>query len=90
MGVWLCQVGDLRKLPVLTGGLERPGRHRVMLWSAQCFQCGCIAWCGELPPEDWCVEVALDRPDRAGALELLSTKPAQPYLARCPLYKELV
>ena len=43
------------------------------------------AWCGELLPEDWCVEVALDRPDRAGALELLSTEPAQPYLARCPL-----
>ena len=44
-GVWLCQVGDLRKLPVLTWRLERPGRHRVMLWCAQCFQCGCIARC---------------------------------------------
>ena len=30
------------------------------------------AWCGELPPEGWCVEVALDRLDHAGALELMS------------------
>ena len=49
-GVWLRQVGDLRKLPVLTGGLERPGRHRVMLWSAQFFQCGCIDRCGSYQP----------------------------------------
>jgi hypothetical protein len=27
-----------------TGGLERVGSHRVMLWSARCLQCGCIAW----------------------------------------------
>ena len=45
-GVWRRQVGDLRQLPVLTGGRERPGRHRVMLWSARCPQCGCIARCG--------------------------------------------
>ncbi|XP_052336221.1 homeobox protein Dlx4a-like isoform X1 [Oncorhynchus keta] len=44
--VWRSQIGDLRQLPVLTGGLERPGRHRVMLWSARCPQCGCIARCG--------------------------------------------
>ncbi len=41
------------------------------------------AWCGELPPEGWCVEVAQDGLDRAGALELLSTEPAQPYLVDC-------
>ena len=29
------------------------------------------------------MEVVLDRPDRAGALELLSTEPAQPYLVEC-------
>ena len=33
--VWQSQVGDLRQLPVLTGGRERPSRHRVMLWSAR-------------------------------------------------------
>ena len=41
--VWRSQVGDLRQLPVLTGEREGPGRHRVMLWSARCLQCGCIA-----------------------------------------------
>ena len=44
--VWRSQVGDLRQLPVLTGGRERSGRHRVMLWSSRCPQCGCIARCG--------------------------------------------
>ena len=41
------------------------------------------AWCGELLPEGWGVEVVLEKPDRAGALELLSTEPAQPYLVEC-------
>ena len=45
-GVWRGQVGDLRQLPVLSGGLKRPDRHRAMLWSARCPQCGCIARCG--------------------------------------------
>ncbi|XP_064811670.1 uncharacterized protein LOC135526929 isoform X3 [Oncorhynchus masou masou] len=40
--VWRSQVGDLRQLPVVTGGLERPGRHHV----TRCPQCGYIARCG--------------------------------------------
>ena len=45
-GVWLSQVGDLSQLPVLTVEREGPGRHRVMLWSTRCPQCGYIAQCG--------------------------------------------
>ena len=44
-GVWRSQVGDLRQLPVLSGEREGPGRHHVMLWSARCPRCGCIARC---------------------------------------------
>ena len=35
------------------------------------------AWCGELLPEDWCVEVAQDGLDREGVLESLRAGLAQ-------------